>query len=97
MQLTVSKEEDTNLVEKEESIEKASSNKSQPEEIGSEERKINDDDSDNDFSQTKISRVTEDSTMDRNNDDIEDITSSLNDLSIQSPGNLDITSLVQYS
>ena len=30
-----------------------------------------------------------------NNHDIKDITNSLNDLSIQSPGNLDIASLVQ--
>ena len=55
------------------------------------------DDIDSDFSPTKISRFTEDSTIDRNNDDIEGITSSLNDLSIQSPGNLDLTSLVQSS
>ena len=97
MQLTVSKEEGTNLVEKEENVEKADSNKNQPEEKGSLDGKISDDDSDSDFSPTKISRVTEDSTIDRDNDDIEGITSSLNDLSIQSPGNLDLTSLVQSS
>ena len=97
MQLTVSKEEGANLVEKEENVEKADSNKNQPEEKGSLDGKISDDDSDSDFSPTKISRVTEDSTIDRNNDDIEGITSSLNDLSIQSPGNLDLTSLVQSS
>ena len=84
-------------MEKEENVEKADSNKNQPEEKGSLDGKISDDDSDSDFSPTKISRVTEDSTIDRNNDDIEGITSSLNDLSVQSPGNLDLTSLVQSS
>ena len=79
-------------MEKEENIENADSNKSHPEENSSVDGKISDDDCYSDFSPTTISRVTEDSTIDRN---IEDITSSLNDLSIQSPGNLDITSLVQ--
>ena len=46
MQLAVSKDEDTNIVEKEENVEKAGSNKSQPEENGSVEGKISDDDSD---------------------------------------------------
>ena len=55
------------------------------------------DDIDSDFSPAKISRFTEDLTIDRNNDDIEGITSSLSDLSIQSPGNLDLTNLVQSS
>ena len=94
MQLTTNKEEGTNLVEKKENVEKADSNKNQPEEKGSLDGKISDDDSDSDFSPTKISRVTEDSTIDRDNDDIEGITGSLNDLSIQSPGNLGLTSLV---
>ena len=93
----LNKEEDTNLVEKEENFEQADSNKSQPEENGNVEGKISDDDIDSDFSSTKISRVTEDSAISRNNGDIEDITSSLNDLSIQSPGILDIRSLVQSS
>ena len=92
-----SRKEDTNLVEKEENFEQADSNKSQPEENGNVEGKISDDDIDSDFSSTKISRVTEDSAISRNNGDIEDITSSLNDLSIQSPGILDIRSLVQSS
>ena len=81
-------------MEKEENVETADSNKTQPEENGSVEGKISDDDSVSDFSQTKIGCVTEDWTTDRNNNDIESITSSLNDLSILSPGNLDITSLV---
>ena len=93
----VSKEEGTNLVEKEENVEKADSNKNQPEEKGRLDAKIRDDDSDSDFSLTKISRVTDDSTIDRNYDDIEGITSSFNDLSTQSPGSLDLTSLVQSS
>ena len=60
MQLTVSKEEGTNLVEKEENVEKADSNEGQPEENASVEGKINHDDSDSDFSPTKIICVTED-------------------------------------
>ena len=93
----ISKEEGTNLLEKEENLEIADSNENQPEEKGSLDHKISYDDSDNDFSPTKISRVTEDSIIDRNNDDIEGIASSLNDLSIQSPGNLDLTRLLQSS
>ena len=94
----VSKEEGTILVKKEENVEKADSNKNQSEGKGSLDGKISDDDdSDSDFSPSKISHVTEDSIIDRNDDDIEDITSSLIDLSIQSPINLDITSLVQNS
>lgn len=81
-------------MEKEENVETADSNKTQPEENNSVEGKISDDDSVKWFSQTKIGCATEDSTIDRNNNDIESITSSLNDLSILSPGNLDITSLV---
>lgn len=44
-----------------------------------------------------ISNFTNDSTIDRNKDDIEDITTSLYDFSIQSPGNLDTTSLAHSS
>ena len=92
MHLTVSKEEGIDLVEKEENTEKADSNISQPEERSNVEGKISDNDSDSDFSQTKISCVMEDLLIDRNNDDIEDTTSSLNDLLIQSFSNLDVTS-----
>ena len=42
--------------------------KNQPEEKGSLDSKISDDDSDSDFSPTKISRVTQNSTIERNND-----------------------------
>ena len=84
-------------MEKEGNVEKADSNKNQPEEKGSLDGKISDDDSDSDFSPTKISHVTGDSIIDKNNDDIEGVPSSLNDLSIQSSGNLDLTSLVQSS
>ena len=44
-----------------------------------------------------ISNFTNDSTIDRNKDDIEDITTSLYDFSIQSPGKLDTTSLTHSS
>ena len=93
MKLTVSEEGGINLMEKEENTEKADSNKSQTEQNSSVDSKISEDDNDRDFSPTKISRGTEDSTIHTNNDDTEDITSSLSDLSIKSPGNLDITSL----
>ena len=44
--------------------------------------KISDDDSDSDFCPSKISNVTNDSTIDRNDDNIEDITASLINLSV---------------
>ena len=46
---------------------------------------------------SKINSVANNSTIDRNDDDIEDIITSLNHLSIQTHDNLDIASHVQSS
>ena len=59
--------------------------------------KISDDDSDSDFCPSKISNVTNDLTIDRNDDNIEDITASLINLSVQSCDDLDITGHIQSS
>ena len=53
--------------------------------------------SDSYFGPSKTSRVKNNSTIDKNDNDIEDITTSSNDLSIQSSGNSDIKTQVQGS